>query len=105
MSDNDFDPVSWRSDGSDTEGSTSRPSTAKKDKSKSKSKSKDSKQQQQQQQQERDEPQAGPNADDLDLAGVKYAQLECHVSDPQKESDGTKGAFVSYLVTTDVCHI
>lgn len=28
--------------------------------------------------------------------------LECTVSRPQKENDGTKDAFVSYLVTTNV---
>lgn len=28
--------------------------------------------------------------------------LECTVSEPRKESDGTKDAFVSYLVTTNV---
>ncbi|KAI9796866.1 MAG: intercellular trafficking and secretion [Piccolia ochrophora] len=45
-------------------------------------------------------PQAGPNADDLDLAGIGDGTLECTVDGPQKENDGTKDAFVSYLVTT-----
>ena len=48
------------------------------------------------------EPQAGPNADPLDLAGVGRGVLETHVSDPQTEGDGTKDAYVSYLVTTNV---
>jgi hypothetical protein len=47
--------------------------------------------------------QAGRNADDLDLAGVGTATLECTVTQPMKENDGTKDAYVSYLVTTHVC--
>jgi sorting nexin-4 len=46
--------------------------------------------------------QAGPNADKLDLAGVGRGKLETFVSDPQTESEGTKDAYVSYLVTTEV---
>jgi sorting nexin-4 len=30
--------------------------------------------------------------------------LECIVSEPHKENDGTKDAYVSYLITTNVCH-
>ncbi|KAI9848473.1 MAG: intercellular trafficking and secretion [Thelocarpon superellum] len=45
-------------------------------------------------------PQAGANADALDLAGVGMGRLDCAVDSPQKENDGTKDAFVSYLVTT-----
>lgn len=44
--------------------------------------------------------QAGRNADELDLAGVGSATLECTVTQPIKENDGTKDAYVSYLVTT-----
>lgn len=47
--------------------------------------------------------QAGPNADALDLAGVGRGVLETTVTDPQTESEGTKDAYVSYLVTTEVC--
>jgi sorting nexin-4 len=47
-------------------------------------------------------PQAGPNADGIDLAGVGRGRLETRVSDPQTEAEGTKDAYVSYLVTTDV---
>lgn len=47
--------------------------------------------------------QAGQTADDLDLAGVGTATLECTVTQPMKENDGTKDAYVSYLVTTTVC--
>lgn len=34
--------------------------------------------------------------------GLSGDILECTVSEPRKESDGTKDAFVSYLVTTNV---
>lgn len=49
-----------------------------------------------------DGPQAGEGADKIDLAGVGSGILETKVSDPQTENDGTKDAFVSYLVTTKV---
>ena len=49
-----------------------------------------------------DEPQAGGNADAVDLAGVGDGVLECTVDQPLKENDGTKDAYVSYLVTTNV---
>ena len=49
-----------------------------------------------------EEPQAGPNADAIDLAGVGQGRLETNVSDPMTENEGTKDAFVSYLVTSDV---
>lgn len=48
------------------------------------------------------EGQAGKHADDMDLAGVGEGVLECTVTQPIKENDGTKDAFVSYLVTTNV---
>jgi sorting nexin-4 len=41
--------------------------------------------------------------DPLDLAGVGDGILECTVTAPIKENDGTKDVFVSYLVTTHVC--
>jgi sorting nexin-4 len=47
--------------------------------------------------------QAGRMADGMDLAGVGEGVLECMVEKPIKENDGTKDAFVSYLVTTNVC--
>ncbi|KAI9698196.1 MAG: intercellular trafficking and secretion [Candelina mexicana] len=46
------------------------------------------------------DPQAGHHADAIDLAGVGDGRLDCTVDTPQKENDGTKDAFVSYLVTT-----
>jgi sorting nexin-4 len=45
-------------------------------------------------------PQAGPLADALDLAGIGDGVLECRVDSPIKENDGTKDAYISYLVTT-----
>lgn len=45
----------------------------------------------------------GRNADEMDLAGVGDAVLECTVTQPNKENDGSKDAYVSYLVTTNVC--
>ena len=47
--------------------------------------------------------QAGPHADAQDLAGPgEHGMLECTVTQPQKEAEGTQNAYVSYLVTTDV---
>lgn len=48
--------------------------------------------------------QAGANADAQDLAGPgAHGKLDCTVSKPQKENEGTQNQFISYLVTTDVC--
>ena len=46
--------------------------------------------------------QLGRNPDPLDAAGVEGGVLECTVSSPNKENDGSKDAYVSYLVTTNV---
>ena len=48
------------------------------------------------------EPQTGHSADAVDLAGIGDGMLECTVDTPLKESDGTKDAYVSYLITTSV---
>jgi sorting nexin-4 len=49
------------------------------------------------------EPQAGEQADAVDLAGIgRDGRLEVTVDSPLKENDGTKDAYVSYLVTTHV---
>jgi sorting nexin-4 len=42
------------------------------------------------------------NYADTDLAATLDGILECTVDSPQKENDGTKDAYVSYLVTTHV---
>lgn len=52
-----------------------------------------------------EEPQAGSLADAVDLAGIGDGVLECQVDSPLKESDGTKDAYISYLVTTHVSDI
>lgn len=50
------------------------------------------------------EPQAGENADDIDLAGIGIeGLLDCTVDSPTKENDGTKDAYVSYRISTNVC--
>ena len=41
-------------------------------------------------------------ADMVDLAGVGDGRLDCAVGSPLKEGDGNN-AYVSYLVTTQVC--
>ena len=51
------------------------------------------------------EPQAGEHADNVDLAGIgRDGVLEVTVDTPIKENDGTKDAYVSYLVVTHVRH-
>ncbi len=43
------------------------------------------------------------SGDDDDLAPGRSGEiLECTVSEPHKENDGTKDAYVSYLITTNV---
>jgi hypothetical protein len=49
------------------------------------------------------ELQAGEYADAVDLGGIGNGVLECTVDTPLKENDGTKDAYVSYLITTHVC--
>lgn len=48
------------------------------------------------------EAQAGTLAEPVDLGGIGDGILECTVDSPLKESDGTKDAYVSYLITTTV---
>lgn len=44
----------------------------------------------------------GTNADTQDLAGPgAHGRLECQVTKPQKEGEGTQNPYVSYLVITD----
>ncbi|RDW94207.1 sorting nexin-4 [Aspergillus mulundensis] len=96
MDHDDFDSVSWRH-GPDSD--TSRPPTSETDT-------------EEQHENRRDPngkrrmssaseiPQAGPHADALDLAGIGDGVLECRVDSPIKENDGTKDAYISYLVST-----
>jgi len=46
--------------------------------------------------------QMGHNVDGMDLAGVGEGIIECTVTSPLKENDGSKDAFISYLITTNV---
>lgn len=43
-----------------------------------------------------------PLTDPAELGGLDGV-LECTVDSPLKENDGTKDAYISYLVTTHVC--
>lgn len=101
MDHDDFDEVSWRND---PENESSRPTTARSEEddpgiattygqhgTHANGKRRMS-----------TDPQAGRHADAVDLAGVGDGRLDCTVDTPQKENDGTKDAFVSYLVTTHV---
>lgn len=93
----DFDSVSWRSpphrhDGSEDTDDSRPPSTSGRDGTDPNGL----------QFHHAEEPQAGPNADAIDLAGVGQGRLETKVTDPVTENDGTKDAFVSYFVTTNV---
>lgn len=44
----------------------------------------------------------GLHSDELGAHALGPEQLECTVTSPIKENDGTKDAFVSYLITTHV---
>ena len=95
--DNDFDSVSWRNDDSDH----SRPNTAGPSDDQDHSSTPRSNGRRKA---SMPVPQAGEGADAVDLAGIgELGRLDCTVSSPLKEHDGTKDAYVSYLVTTDVC--
>ena len=94
--DNDFDSVSWRND---PDIDTSRPNRTGAGQSEgttyganSSGKRKAS----------HSSAQAGADADAVDLAGIGDGRLDCTVDTPLKENDGTKDAYVSYLVTTNV---
>ena len=95
--DNDFDNVSWEAE---PEDDTSRPNTAGPNDpggrtfrpgSRGRRRMSDA------------GNQAGHLADRVDLGGIGDGRLECTVEAPLKENDGTKDAYVSYLVTTHVC--
>ena len=94
--DNDFDSVSWQND---RDSDNSRPTTRGTGQSdediygaKSSGKRKAS----------HSSAQAGADADPVDLAGIGDGRLDCTVDTPLKENDGTKDAYISYLVTTNV---
>ena len=87
---NDFDSVSWQNE-PDSDGS--RPNTSQSNYEASSSARKAV---------SGGSAQAGHQADEVDLAGIGEGSLDCKVDTPLKENDGTKDAYVSYLVTTHV---
>ncbi|KAJ5136256.1 hypothetical protein N7448_004810 [Penicillium atrosanguineum] len=92
----DFDSVSWKHD---PDSDISRPTTSGTDAEEPHKDSHDSNGKRRMSSAQ-EEPQAGPLADAVDLAGIGDGVLECQVDTPMKESDGTKDAYISYLVTT-----
>ncbi|OGE55741.1 hypothetical protein PENARI_c004G07455 [Penicillium arizonense] len=92
----DFDNVSWKHD---PESDVSRPTTAGTDAEESQEHEHVSNGKRRMSS-THEEPQAGPLADAVDLAGIGDGVLECQVDSPLKENDGTKDAYISYLVTT-----
>lgn len=98
MDHDDFDSVSWRH-GPDSDGS--RPATPGSDAEESPEPHRDPNGKRRMSSAS-ETPQAGPHADALDLAGIGDGVLECRVDSPMKENDGTKDAYISYLVSTHV---
>ena len=94
----DFDNVSWRND---PESDASRPTTSGTDAEEPYKHDQDTNGKRRMSS-AHEEPQAGPLADAVDLAGIGDGVLECRVDSPLKENDGTKDAYISYLVTTNV---
>ncbi|CAG8032317.1 unnamed protein product [Penicillium nalgiovense] len=92
----DFDSVSWKHD---PDSDVSRPTTASTDAAEPSESRRDSNGKRRMSSAQ-EEPQAGPLADAVDLAGIGDGVLECRVDSPLKENDGTKDAYISYLVTT-----
>lgn len=97
----DFDSVSWKHD---PDSDASRPTTSGTDVEELHRETHDSNGKRRMSS-AHEEPQAGPLADAVDLAGIGDGVLECQVDSPLKESDGTKDAYISYLVTTHVSAI
>jgi sorting nexin-4 len=98
--DDDFDSVSWRNDPS---SDVSRPTTSGTDADETARSDRESNGKRRMSVVvAQEETQAGPLADAVDLAGIGDGVLECAVDAPLKENDGTKDAYISYLVTTHV---
>ncbi|BDD61204.1 intercellular trafficking and secretion [Monascus purpureus] len=92
----DFDSVSWRHD---PDSDISRPTTAGTDAEDTQEHTHDVNGKRRLSSAAQEELQTGPLADAVD-AGMGDGVLECRVDSPLKENDGTKDAFISYLVTT-----
>jgi hypothetical protein len=98
----DFDSVSWRNEtASDVSRPTSRESPQE---TTLPTRVASGKRRISSQQQPHHEAQAGKLAEPVDLGGIGDGILECTVDSPLKENDGTKDAYVSYLITTIVSH-
>jgi sorting nexin-4 len=101
----DFDSVSWRNE---NESSAARRVTAEPSHDTtlptriSNGKRRLSSHHQHHEAQSQAQAQAGELADPVDLGGIGDGVLECSVDSPLKENDGTKDAYVSYLITTTV---
>ncbi|KAK2797202.1 intercellular trafficking and secretion [Onygenales sp. PD_10] len=96
MDHSDFDSVSWRNGGPDSD--ISRPTTSGTDEEPERSSDVNGKRRMSSASEE-----AQPGHADLghgDLAGIADGVLECTVDSPLKENSGTKDAYISYLVTT-----
>lgn len=95
MDADDFDSVSWQNEPSTT---SSRPDTATSATGPSQTRTRDKPRRSLSH-----DPELASGADAVDMAGIgEYGKLECIVDSPLKENDGTKDAYVSYLVTTNV---
>ncbi|KAJ5898965.1 hypothetical protein N7495_003709 [Penicillium taxi] len=92
----DFDNVSWRHE---PDSDFSRPTTAGTDAEEPHGQEHDTNGKRRMSS-AHEETQAGPLADAVDLAGIGDGVLECRVDTPLKENDGTKDAYISYLVST-----
>ena len=97
----DFDSVSWRNESESNTGQQSTEETSagttlptRKPNGKRRLSS--------QQQHQHHGRQTGQLAEPVDLGGIGDGFLECTVDSPLKENDGTKDAYVSYLITTTV---
>ncbi|KAA8649891.1 hypothetical protein EYZ11_001160 [Aspergillus tanneri] len=95
----DFDSVSWRHD-AESDVSGSRPTTSGTDAPESPGIHHDVNGKRRMSSAAHETPQIGSLADAADLAGIGDGVLECQVDSPLKENDGTKDAYISYLVTT-----
>ncbi|MCJ1283791.1 intercellular trafficking and secretion [Xylographa opegraphella] len=93
--DNDFDSVSWQNE---SEGNIARPTSAARPDNQN---NRNNAGLNVKRRLSTNVQQAGANADAVDLGGIGDGRLECHVDTPLKENDGTKDAYVSYLVSTE----
>ena len=99
MDNDDFDNVSWRNEPSNDD---SRPQTS----SSVQSPSNQHAGSRSRRRTSHGQPQAGQDADAVDLAGIgEYGRLDCVVGSPLKENDGTKDAYISYSVTIQVASL